>query len=213
MLRTLAALLVSILALGGASAQQAPAPAPGGAGGGLELATFAAGCFWCVEEAFDKLDGVFTTVSGFMGGKTQNPTYNQVVRGGTGHTEAVQVTYDPRKVSYEQLLHHFWRNVDPLDKDGQFCDRGDGYRPEIFVHNEAQKAAAEASLKALVASKRFQQAVVVPVTPAGPFWRAEDYHQDFYRKNPGHYKRYVVGCGRYDRLESLWGREARGGKS
>ena len=170
------------------------------------IATFAAGCFWCTESDFDKVDGVLKTISGFMGGHVENPTYKQVVRGGTGHTEVLQVTYDPAKVTYEQLLKVFWRNVDPFDKSGQFCDRGSQYRPEIFAHTPQQKRLAQES-KAAVA-KRLSKPVVVAITDAGPFTAAEEYHQNFYKKNPIHYWRYRYGCGRDRRLEAVWGKKA-----
>ena len=172
----------------------------------LEKATFAGGCFWCTEEAFEKLglpsDAV---VSGYMGGKVQNPTYEQVSTGRTGHTEVVQVTYDPAKVSYEKLLQTFWLNHDPTFLDRQFCDLGSQYRPEIFVHSEEQKRLAEASKARWQKEKPFTQPLRTPITPAGEFWPAEDYHQDYYRKNPLQYRLYVTGCGRYSRLDQLWG--------
>jgi peptide-methionine (S)-S-oxide reductase len=181
--------------------QLAPAPAPG-----LAVATFAAGCFWCVEPPFDKLEGVVSTTSGYTAGKTEGPTYKEVSRGGTGHTEAVRVVYDPQKVGYDKLVDTFWRNVDLLDAGGQFCDRGPEYRPAIFVHDEEQKRIAEASKAALAASGRFKQPIVVPVEPARPFWVAEEYHQDYYMKNPIQYAYYRWGCGRDARLEALWGK-------
>jgi peptide-methionine (S)-S-oxide reductase len=201
-LRTLA--LVAALIFGQpATAQTTPPPA-----GGLAIATFAGGCFWCMEPPYDKLDGVLSVYSGFMGGKIANPTYEQVSRGGTGHTEVVQVTYDPAKVSYEKLLDTYWVNVDPVDKGGQFCDRGDQYRPEIFVHTPEQRKLAEASKAALDASKKLPWPIVVPVTDASAFTKAEDYHQKFYKKNVAHYTRYRQGCGRDARLEALWGKAA-----
>lgn len=170
------------------------------------VATFAAGCFWCTEADFDKVPGVLSTVSGFMGGHVKNPTYKQVTRGGTGHTEVLQVTYDPSKVGYEKLLEVFWVNVDPYDKGGQFCDRGNHYRPEIFVHTPEQRKLAEASKAKLAASGKLKEGpIVVPVTDADAFTRAEEYHQDFYRKNPMHYWRYRIGCGRDQRLQEIWG--------
>ena len=187
-----------------AIAQTPPPAAPSG----LAVATFAGGCFWCMEPPFDKIDGVFSVYSGFMGGKTPNPTYEQVSRGGTGHAEVVQVTYDPAKVSYNKLLDTFWVNVDPVDKGGQFCDRGDVYRPEIFVHTEEQRKLAEASKAKLDASKQLQWPVVVPVTDASAFTKAEDYHQKFYKKSSAHYYNYRRGCGRDARLEALWGKDA-----
>jgi peptide-methionine (S)-S-oxide reductase len=174
---------------------------------GLAVATFAAGCFWCVEPPYDKTEGVVSTTSGYTGGTVAGATYRQVGAGNTGHTEAVRVVYDPKKVPYEKLLEIFWRNVDPLDAGGQFCDRGDPYRPAILVHDEEQKRLAEASKAALSASGRFQQPIVVPVEPAKEFWIAEDYHQDYYQKNPTKYAYYRWGCGRDARLEQLWGKK------
>ena len=171
-----------------------------------KVATFAGGCFWCMEPPYDKLDGVVSTISGFMGGQEPNPTYRQVASGQTGHTEVVQITYDPQKVTYEKLVDTFWRNHDPLDASGQFCDRGAQYRPGIFYHDEAQKKAALETRTALDASKRFKAPIVSEITAAGAFTAAEEYHQDFYKKNPAHYYRYRAGCGRDARLEQLWGK-------
>jgi peptide-methionine (S)-S-oxide reductase len=171
-----------------------------------EKATFAAGCFWCTEEAFDKLPGVVSTTSGYMGGSKKSPTYEEVSSGRTGHTEVVQVVYDPKKVSYEQLLEQFWLNHDPTTTDRQFCDVGSQYRPGIFHHSEAQKRLAEASKAKWEKDKPFRQPIVTPIAPATDFWPAEDYHQDYYVKNPARYRFYVTGCGRYTRLEQLWGK-------
>jgi peptide-methionine (S)-S-oxide reductase len=173
------------------------------------VATFAGGCFWCMEPPYDELDGVKSTVSGFMGGDVKDPSYEQVVRGGTGHAEVVQVTYDPDVVSYETLLDVYWRNVDPFDAGGQFCDRGPSYRAEIFWHTEAQREAALESRAEL--DERFEQDIVVDVTEAGEFWRAEGYHQNYYEKNPVRYKFYRWNCGRDGRLQEVWGEEAGGG--
>ena len=173
---------------------------------GLAKATFAAGCFWCTEEAMDKVPGVVSTVSGYMGGRTKRPTYEQVSSGTTGHTEAVEVTYDPSKVSYERLLEKFWVNHDPTVIDRQFCDRGSQYRPEIFYHGAEQKRLAEASKAKWEKDKPFRQPILTPITAASEFWPAEDYHQDYYKKNPVQYKFYVTGCGRYARLDQLWGK-------
>jgi methionine-S-sulfoxide reductase len=170
------------------------------------IATFAAGCFWCVEEAFEKVPGVSIVVSGYIGGRIANPTYEQVITGTTGHTEAVQVTYDPGKVTYEQLVDWFWKNVDPLDARGQFCDQGSQYRSGIFFHDAAQKKIAETSKAALQASGRFKQPIVTEITAAGPFYVAEDYHQDYYKKNANRYQFYKYSCGRVMRLEQLWGK-------
>ena len=174
---------------------------------GQAVATFAGGCFWCMEPPYDKLDGVLATTSGYTGGDTVDPTYEQVSGGGTGHAEVVQITYDPSKVSYEELLEVFWRNVDPLDAGGQFCDRGDQYRTGIFVHDEEQRRLADASKQALGDSGRFDQPIVTEIVAAGPFYPAEDYHQDYYEKNPLRYNFYRWNCGRDARLEQLWGEQ------
>jgi peptide-methionine (S)-S-oxide reductase len=168
-------------------------------------ATFAGGCFWCVESDFDKVPGVLSTTSGYIGGKIANPTYEQVAGKGTGHAEAVEITYDPKRVSYEQLVEYFWRTIDPTTKDRQFCDAGSPYRTAIFVHDAQQLAAAKASLAALEKSKPFKEPVVTEIVLAGPFYGAEDYHQDYYKKNPVRYKYYRTSCGRDARLEQLWG--------
>ena len=170
-----------------------------------EKATFAGGCFWCTEEAFEKTPGVISAVSGYMGGKVKKPTYEQVSTGTTGHTEVVEVTFDPAKVSYERLLDVFWVNHDPTVKDRQFCDSGSQYRPEIFYHSDEQKRLAEASKAKWEKHKPFRQAIVTPITKASEFWPAEDYHQDYYKKNALQYRFYVTGCGRYQRLDALWG--------
>jgi peptide-methionine (S)-S-oxide reductase len=193
--------LVLVAGLSAAAAQTAP-PAPAK----TAIATFAGGCFWCVEEAFEKVPGVFSAVSGFIGGTVANPSYNLVMTKTTGHAEAVRVTYDPGKVSYAQLVDWFWRNIDPTQVGGQFCDLGSPYRTGIFYHNEEQKKTAEASRQALQASGRFTQPIVTEITPAGPFYEAEGYHQDYYKKNPNRYNFYKYGCGRPQRLEQLWGK-------
>lgn len=172
-----------------------------------EKATFAGGCFWCMEAPFDKLEGVISTTSGYTGGHTNNPTYKQTSSGKTGHTEAVQIIYDPEKVSYEKLLDVFWHNIDPTTPDQQFCDRGNQYRSEIFYHNEEQKRLAYASKAELNKNKPFKAPIVTQVTQASTFYAAEDYHQDYYKKNPIRYKYYRYGCGRDKRLEQLWGKE------
>lgn len=201
---------VSIAASGTASAQQAPAPA---ADAGMARAIFASGCFWCTESDYDKMPGVVKTTSGYVGGKTDKPTYESTSRGNTGHAEAVEVVYDPKKVSYATLVEYYWRTTDILDAGGQFCDRGSQYRPEIFVLNDEQRKVAEASKRKLVDAKRFSQPIVVNISgvPATGFTPAEDYHQDFYKKSPVRYFTYRAGCGRDARLQSLWGKEA-GGK-
>jgi peptide-methionine (S)-S-oxide reductase len=174
-------------------------------GAGLAKATFAGGCFWCMEPPFDKLDGVISTTSGYIGGDKANPTYKEVSAGGTGHAEAVEILYDPDKISYAELLEVYWRNVDPLTANGQFCDHGDQYRTAIFYHGEEQKRLAEDSKKALEASGRFQQPIVTEIVAATRFYPAEDYHQDYYKKNPLRYKYYRYACGRDDRLRQVWG--------
>lgn len=172
----------------------------------LATATFAAGCFWCSEEAFEKVPGVVSVTSGYTDGKTKNPSYEEVSSGRTGHTEAVEVKFDPAKVSYEKLLDVFWVNHDPSYTDRQFCDHGSQYRPGIFWHDEEQKRLAEASKAKYEKLKIFKQAIVTPIVKASQFWPAEDYHQGYYKKNPLRYKVYSTGCGRYSRLDELWGK-------
>ena len=186
------------------SAGAAPVTVPPG----HAVATFAGGCFWCMEPPYDKLPGVAATISGYMGGRTANPTYEQVTSGNTGHTEVVQVVYDPKKVSYEKLLDVFWVNIDPTVKDRQFCDSGSQYRTGIFYHDEQQRKAAEASRAALEKSRPFKDPIVTPVEMAGTFYPAEGYHQDYYMKNPVRYNLYRTGCGRDARLKQLWGDRA-----
>jgi peptide-methionine (S)-S-oxide reductase len=186
------------------SAERTQEAAPPAAG--LAVATFAGGCFWCMEPPFDKTEGVVSTTSGYTGGHKAGATYEQVTAGGTGHYEAVRVVYDPQKVSYDKLLDVFWRNVDPVDAGGQFCDRGASYRTAVFAHDPEQKRLAEASKQALDASRRLSKPVVTPVLDAGPFWAAEEYHQDYYLKTPSKYKFYRWNCGRDARLETLWGK-------
>lgn len=172
--------------------------------GDLSIATFAGGCFWCMEPPYDKLDGVVSTISGYIGGDTRNPTYGQVSAGSTGHTEAVQITYDPSKVSYAQLLEVFWMNIDPTVKDRQFCDWGSQYRTGIFYHDEEQQRLAMATRAQLLDSGRVGK-IVTEITEADTFYPAEEYHQDYYIKNPLRYKFYRFNCGRDQRLEELWG--------
>jgi len=174
----------------------------------LETATFAGGCFWCMEPPYDKLDGVTQTISGYIGGHAPNPSYKQVSSGSTGHTEAIQIIFDPARISYEQLLKVFWRNIDPTTDDRQFCDRGSQYRPGIFFHSESQRQAAEASLAALEKSKPFAAEIRTEITAVTEFFRAEEYHQDYYLKNPLRYKFYRYNCGRDQRLEELWGKKS-----
>jgi peptide-methionine (S)-S-oxide reductase len=180
----------------------ATAAEPVAQGKATATAIFAGGCFWCMEPPFDKLPGVVATTSGYTGGQKMNPTYEQVSAGDTGHVEAMQVTYDPKLVSYEKLLEVFWRNVDPLDKGGQFCDRGSTYTTAIFYANEEQKKLAEQSKAAI--EKKLGKAIVTAIRPAATFYAAEDYHQDYYQKNPLRYKYYRHSCGRDQRLEQLW---------
>ena len=181
------------------SAFGAPQTAPGK----LERATFAGGCFWCMEPPFDKLEGVFSTTSGYTGGQTKNPTYEQVSAGITGHAESVEVLYDPSRISYSKLLEVFWQNIDPTTPNRQFCDAGSQYRTAVFYHNDAQKRLAEESKKAIEKSGRFP-AVVTPIVPVTEFYAAEEYHQDFYKKNTVRYHSYRLGCGRDQRLEEIW---------
>jgi len=174
---------------------------------GLQVATFAGGCFWCVEQGFEQIPGVVEAVSGYSGGSEKNPTYEQVAGGRTGHTEAVQVFFDPQQITYEGLLEGFWRFMDPTDIEGQFVDRGRQYRPEIFYHNDGQKRAAEASRAALAASGRYDKPVVIEITPLTVFYDAEDYHQNYYKKNPLRYKVYTFNSGRYQFIDQVWGDE------
>ena len=191
-----------MLLLGAAVMGSASAQTPSAA---TATATFAGGCFWCMEPPFDKLDGVISTTSGYTGGTKVNPTYEEVSAGRTGHAEAVQVVYDPKRVSYEKLLDVFWHNVDPTQKNGQFCDYGSQYRTGIFVHDGEQKRLAEASKAALQKSKPFKDDVVTEIVAATTFYPAEEYHQDYYIKNPLRYKFYRTGCGRDARLKEVWG--------
>ena len=202
---TLAAAALA-LATAGAAAQQDSSTMQ--AKDNQAVATFAGGCFWCMEPPYDELKGVLSTISGYTGGTKVDPTYQEVSAGGTGHTEAVQVTYDPSQVSYQELIEVFWRNVDPLDAGGQFCDRGDSYRTGIFVHDEEQRRLAEESKQRLAASARFAQPIVTEIVDAGDFYPAEDYHQDYYEKNPVRYKFYRWNCGRDQRLTELWVEQA-----
>jgi peptide-methionine (S)-S-oxide reductase len=196
MTRLFGVLAFVVAMLGAAFAQSAPK---------TETATFAGGCFWCTEADFDKVTGVISTTSGFIGGKVANPSYQQVTTGTTGHTEAVEIVFDPSQVTYQLLLEIFWRNHDPLAKDRQFCDRGDMYRPGIFFHSEQQRQLAEASKKQ-VQSRFAPRLVQTEITKATTFYKAEDYHQDFHQKNPVRYKLYRFNCGRDQRLEELWGK-------
>ncbi len=206
----IAALAVSGIAAGVGFAQvkQDKAAVPAARPGQTAVATFAGGCFWCTEADFDKVDGVISTTSGYTGGKVANPTYDVVSAGNSGHAESVQVTFDPSKVTYSKLLEYYWRTIDPTTKDAQFCDHGTPYRTVIFVHDEQQRAAAEASKKALDGSKPFREPIVTEIVNAAQFYPAEEYHQDYYKKNPLRYKFYRLNCGRDARLKQLWGEQA-----
>lgn len=171
----------------------------------LQLATFAGGCFWCMEKPFDAIDGVISTVSGYTGGHKRKPTYRQVSSGRTGHTEAIQIEFDPSRVTYAQLLKVFWRNIDPLDGGGQFCDRGNQYRPGVFFHDANQQQAAEQSLVQLKDGALKGKSVEAEITQVTKFYPAEEYHQNYYQKNPVRYKYYRYRCGRDDRLRAVWG--------
>ena len=205
-----AVLVVAGLAVAVGRANPAPAPTKAKPPTSLARATFAGGCFWCMAQPFDRLDGVVSTTSGDIGGAVKNPSYEAVSSGRTGHTEAVQVVYDPARIGYDRLLHVFWRNIDPFDGSGQFCDKGSQYRPGIFFHDEEQRRLAEASLHEV--QGRFKDRIAVELTPAAEFYAAEDYHQDYYQKNPARYRFYRFGCGRDGRLAQVWGKEAGAGK-
>ncbi len=190
---TLRALLPALLVL--LSPLQAAEP---------KTATFAGGCFWCVEEAFDKVEGVLSTTSGYANSKIDNPTYEQVSRGRTGYVESLQAVYDPDRVNYEKLLEVFWHNHDPTDGGGQFCDRGNQYRPAIFYHNDQQKGLAEQSRETLRNNKPFERPILTAIEPLKVFYPAETKHQDYHQKNPMRYKFYKFTCGREGRLNELW---------
>lgn len=192
-------ILAVLVPAAGSWSQQPPAAQPAR----TETAIFAGGCFWCVEADFDKVPGVKSTTSGYTGGRTDRPTYEQVSAGGTGHVEAVQVVFDPAVVTYEALLEHFWKNVDPFNARGQFCDIGESYRPVIFAVDERQRTAATRSRDRL--QMQFKERIVVEIAPAAPFYRAEEYHQDYYKKNPVRYNFYRWNCGRDSRLARIWG--------
>jgi len=197
--------LLAIAAAASLGAATAQTTATGPAPAGLAKATFAGGCFWCVESDFDKVRGVKATTSGYTGGKVANPSYEEVSAKVTGHAEAVEVIYDPKVVSYEQLVEYFWRTIDPTTKDRQFCDSGSPYRTGIFVQDAKQLAAARASLEKLEKTKPFKEPIVTEISMAGAFYAAEDYHQDYYLKNPLRYKYYRSSCGRDARVQQLWG--------
>ncbi|MGH7217765.1 MAG: peptide-methionine (S)-S-oxide reductase MsrA [Nitrospiraceae bacterium] len=198
----LSILTLAILLVGAWSVQSTGQAA---AGATLGKAYFAGGCFWCMEEAFEKVEGVLSATSGYMGGRVANPTYEEVSAGRTGHAESVEVVYDPSKVSYQKLLDAFWHNVDPVTPNAQFCDHGSQYRSAIFFQTDEEKRASETSKQAIEQSKRFTEPIVTQIVPASQFYPAEEYHQDFYKKNPLRYKIYKYNCGRAQRLEVLWG--------
>lgn len=200
----LVASLVSSIAL---SAVVVSLDGPSKSKSGIETAVFAGGCFWCTEADFDKVKGVISTTSGYIGGKVKNPTYEQVSAGVTGHTEAVEVKFDTKIITYAQLLKYFWLSIDPLTPNRQFCDSGSQYRSGIFYTSESQKKQALASKKSLDDSKIFKQPIVTEITAATTFYPAEDYHQDYHTKNPIRYSYYRNGCGRDDRLKLLWGKK------
>jgi len=191
-----------------AAAAQAKDGIQGAIASGLERATFAGGCFWCMESPFDKLPGVVSVIAGYTGGQKQNPTYKEVSAGGTGHAEAVQILYDPEKIAYEKLLDVFWHNIDPTVTDRQFCDVGHQYRSAIFYHTKEQQRLAEQSKGALQKAKPFRDPIVTEIVSAGEFYPAEEYHQHYYKKNPLRYQYYRTGCGRDRRLKELWGNAA-----
>lgn len=196
-------LTLTVLLIGGWSAQSTnPAAAETTQG----KAYFAGGCFWCMEEVFEKVDGVLSATSGYMGGTVSNPTYEEVSAGRTGHAESVEVVYDPAKVSYQKLLDAFWRNVDPITPNAQFCDHGNQYRSAIFFQTDEEKRASDSSKQTIEQSKRFKEPIVTQIVMASKFYPAEEYHQDFYKKNPIRYKFYKYNCGRAQRLEELWGK-------
>jgi peptide-methionine (S)-S-oxide reductase len=198
--------MAALMAARGERAAAAPSPAAPRAG--LARATFAGGCFWCMEPPFEKLAGVVSVTSGYTGGPEKNPTYEQVSNHATGHAEAIEVLYDPKVVSYPRLLEVFWHNVDPTTDAGQFCDIGHQYRTGIFVHDAEQRRLAEESKRAIEKAKAFKEPVLTPIEAAGPFYAAEEYHQDFYKKSPVRYYSYRTGCGRDRRLKELWGDQA-----
>jgi methionine-S-sulfoxide reductase len=202
------AVAMAMLAAAGLAGQgKSPAPAKAGKAieGKLETATFAGGCFWCMQPPFDKTRGVVSTVVGYTGGKEKNPTYEQVSSGRTGHRESIQVTFDPAQVTYEQLVDVFWHNINPTQADGQFADIGAQYRTAIFYRSEEQKRIAEESKAKLGKTGKFSKPIAAEILPAGLFYPAEEYHQKYYQKNPEHYRSYAVGSGRYPFLERTWG--------
>jgi peptide-methionine (S)-S-oxide reductase len=201
-MRTVRAILAALLL--GALLVTGPNASPAW-GAERQKALFAGGCFWCMEPPFEKIDGVFSVTSGYTGGPSRNPTYEQVSSGSTGHAEAVEIVFDPAKVSYEKLLDVFWRNIDPLAANAQFCDHGPQYRSGIYYLDDAQKRLAEASKRKIEEEKRFAKPIRTEIVAATAFYPAEEYHQDFYKKNPVRYQTYRTGCGRDRRLKELWG--------
>jgi len=199
----LSILTLTVLLIGGWSAQSTDQAAADSTPG---KAYFAGGCFWCMEEVFEKVDGVLSVTSGYMGGTVSNPTYEEVSAGRTVHAESVEVVYDPAKVSYQKLLDAFWRNVDPITPNAQFCDHGNQYRSAIFFQTDEEKRASDSSKQTIEQSKRFKEPIVTQIVMASRFFPAEEYHQDFYKKNPVRYKFYKYNCGRAQRLEELWGK-------
>ena len=199
---TRSVLTVAVLLIGAWNVQSTSLAAAGATSG---KAYFAGGCFWCMEEVFEKVEGVLSATSGYMGGTVSNPTYEEVSAGRTGHAESVEVVYDPAKVSYQKLLEAFWRNVDPITPNAQFCDHGNQYRSAIFFQTEDEKRASDSSKQVIEQSRRFKEPIVTQIVMAPQFYPAEEYHQDFYKKNPIRYKLYKYNCGRAQRLEALWG--------
>ena len=200
---TRSVLTVAVLLIGAWNVQSTGLAAADATSG---KAYFAGGCFWCMEEVFEKVEGVLSATSGYMGGTVSNPTYEEVSAGRTGHTESVEVVYDPAKVSYQKLLDAFWRNVDPITPNAQFCDHGNQYRSAIFFRTDEEKRASDSSKQAIEQSRRFKEPIVTQIVMAPQFYPAEEYHQDFYKKNPIRYKLYKYNCGRAKRLEELWGK-------
>jgi len=203
-MRRPAALLVLTVALFLLGAWNVQSTSQAAADATLGKAYFAGGCFWCMEEAFEKLEGVLSVTSGYMGGTVANPSYEAVSAGRTGHAESVEVVYDPAKVSYQKLLDAFWHNVDPITPNAQFCDHGSQYRSAVFFQTDEEKRAADTSKQSIEQSSRFKEPIVTQIVPAAQFYPAEEYHQDFYKKNPLRYKLYKYNCGRARRLEELW---------
>jgi peptide-methionine (S)-S-oxide reductase len=200
---TRSVLIVAVLIIGGWNVQSTSLAATDAT---LGKAYFAGGCFWCMEEVFEKVEGVLSATSGYMGGTVSNPTYEEVSSGRTGHAESVEVAYDPAKVSYQKLLDAFWHNVDPITPNAQFCDHGNQYRSAIFFQTDEEKRASDSSKQVIEQSRRFKEPIVTQIVTAPQFYPAEEYHQDFYKKNPIRYKLYKYNCGRAQRLEVLWGK-------